>query len=242
MSMLTELAAKHVKVCLSGEGADEVFAGYLYFFDSPTPADLHHETVRKVRALHSAQVQFVDRLTMMNSLEGRVPFLDLRLLETIFAIRPEDKLPVRGGNAEKHMLRSAFEGYLPASVLWRQKEQFGDGVGFGWIDAVKEHATQSVSDDEFARASSRFPRDTPTTKEQYFYRAIFDELFPYKHVEPAALVTRWAPWSDPNKYAEPSGRAVGVHNTADLAAPEQKGKIDRVPVASQTPYPVHQAA
>merc|ERR1712216_978009 len=153
---------------------------------------LHEETIRKVKALHAAQVQFVDRLTMMNSLEGRVPFLDLRLLEKIFAIRPEDKLPVRGGKMEKHMLREAFEGFLPPSVLWRQKEQFGDGVGFGWIDAIKEFASAAVSDEEFANAATRFAKDPPTTKEQYYYRNIFEELFPYKLVDPATLITRWA--------------------------------------------------
>eukprot|EP00963_Diacronema_lutheri_P004639 scaffold348_cov329-Pavlova_lutheri.AAC.56 len=212
MSMLTELTSKHVKVSLSGEGSDEVFAGYLYFYDSPSVEELHRETVRKVKGLHGAQVQFVDRLTMMHSLEGRVPFLDLDLLDTIFSMRPEDKLPVRGQKIEKHILRKAFEGYLPDSVLWRQKEQFGDGVGFGWIDGLKAHCASTVSDEQMAMAKEEFPHDPPSTKEQYFYRSIFEELFPYKgDASPATLITRWAPWSDPQKHSEPSGRVQGVH-------------------------------
>lgn len=212
MSMLTELTSKHVKVSLSGEGSDEVFAGYLYFYDSPSVEELHRETVRKVKGLHGAQVQFVDRLTMMHSLEGRVPFLDLDLLDAIFSMRPEDKLPVHGQTIEKHILRKAFEGYLPESVLWRQKEQFGDGVGFGWIDGLKAHCEATISDEQMAMAKVKFPHDPPSTKEQYFYRSIFEELFPYKgDASPATLITRWAPWSDPHKHSEPSGRVQGVH-------------------------------
>jgi len=175
-----------------GEGADEVFAGYLYFHEAVSPAQLHVETVKKVKALHGVQLQFNDRLSMAHSLEVRVPFLDIELLQYALNIDPSAKMHTNG-TIEKKMLRKAFQGALPDEILWRQKEQFGDGVGYSWIDGVKSACERAVSDDEFAQASTLFPVDTPATKEQFYYRKIFSEYFPGNQAQ--ATVNRWFPWS-----------------------------------------------
>mmetsp|Transcript_43632 Transcript_43632/g.113720 ORF Transcript_43632/g.113720 Transcript_43632/m.113720 type:complete len:459 (-) Transcript_43632:1421-2797(-) len=208
---LSKLAAKYVKVALSGEGADEVFAGYLYYYDSKSPADLHKNSIEKIKLLHKSNVLFVDRMTMSASLEGGVPFLDKDVLDMTFQIDPADKMPYRGKRIEKYILRKAFEGYLPDSVLWRQKEQFSDGVGYSWVDGLKDHAEKVVSDEALAGASARFEVDPPRTKEEFFIREIFEEHFPSHHH--AHMVKRWIPSFD-NDVVEASGRAMKAHDAA----------------------------
>jgi asparagine synthase (glutamine-hydrolysing) len=214
------IKAMGVKMVLSGEGADEIFGGYLYFHKAPSARAFHEETVRKLDALHYYDCLRANKSMSAWGVEARVPFLDVAFLETAMSIDAEAKMVARKG-IEKGLLREAFEGALPDAILWRQKEQFSDGVGYGWIDGLKAHAEAAVSDREFAAAAARFPTNTPATKEAFFYRCIFETHFPGEACaatvpggksiacsSPAALA--WDPAFA--AAADPSGRAVrGVH-------------------------------
>jgi len=217
------IKATGCKMVLSGEGADEIFAGYLYFHKAPNPEELHRETVRKVRDLHKYDCLRANKSTMAWGVEARVPFLDREFLEYAMNLDPACKMS--GNRIEKHLLRAAFddpdEPYLPKEVLWRQKEQFSDGVGYSWIDHLKLEAENLVTDLQMKFAASRFPVSTPRSKEEYMYRDIFSKHFP----SPAAAATvpqgKSVACSTPAalawdesfaKNADPSGRAVaGVH-------------------------------
>jgi asparagine synthase (glutamine-hydrolysing) len=217
------IKAMGVKMVLSGEGADEVFGGYLYFHKAPSARAFHEETIRKLDALHYYDCLRANKSMSAWGVEARVPFLDTEFLETAMAFDAEAKMVARKG-IEKGILREAFEGALPDAILWRQKEQFSDGVGYGWIDGLKAHAEQTVTDREFAAAAARYPLNTPATKEAFFYRALFEKHFPGEACaatvpggksiacsSPAALA--WDPAFA--TAADPSGRAVrGVHQDA----------------------------
>ena len=218
--MARRIKAMGIKMVLSGEGADEVFGGYLYFHKAPDARAFHEETVRKLDQLHKYDCLRANKSMAAWGVEARVPFLDREFLDVAMALAPESKRP-SDGLMEKHILREAFEGLLPDEILWRQKEQFSDGVGYSWIDSLKEIAEAEVSDGQLGRAAARFPTNTPLTKEAYLYRSIFASHFPG---EPAVRCVPEGPsiacstpaaiaW-DPAfaVMADPSGRAVqGVH-------------------------------
>ena len=208
-----------IKMVLSGEGADELFGGYLYFHKAPSPKDFHEETVRKLKKLHQYDCLRANKSLAAWGIEGRVPFLDKEFIDVAMRINPQDKM-INGERMEKWVVRKAFESYLPESVAWRQKEQFSDGVGYSWIDTLKELVEKEVSDAQLANAQYRFPIQTPTTKEEYYYRSIFEGHFPSDAAarsvpqEPSvACSTKIAlEWDEAFKNMnDPSGRAVNVH-------------------------------
>lgn len=212
-----------IKMVLSGEGADELFGGYLYFHKAPNAEEFHKETVRKLDKLYQYDCLRANKSLMAWGIEGRVPFLDKEFMDVAMRINPEDKM-INGERMEKWVLRKAFESYLPEEVAWRQKEQFSDGVGYNWIDTLKEVVEASVTDEMMANAAHRFPTQTPRAKEEYYYRSIFEEHFPS---ETAALTVPSVPsiaCSTPTALAwdksfqnqnEPSGRAIkAVHEDA----------------------------
>ena len=217
------IKAMGVKMVLSGEGSDEIFGGYLYFHKAPSAEAFHEETVRKLDALHSYDCLRANKSMMAWGVEARVPFLDLEFLDVAMGMDARHKMAGQG-RIEKAVLREAFQGALPDEILWRQKEQFSDGVGYGWIDGLKAHAEQAVSDREFSAAATRYPHNTPATKEAYLYRRIFEKFYPGQACaetvpggksiacsSPAALA--WDPAFA--AAADPSGRAVrGVHQQA----------------------------
>ncbi|SCZ95883.1 BZ3500_MvSof-1268-A1-R1_Chr8-1g09859 [Microbotryum saponariae] len=224
-----KIKAMGVKMVLSGEGSDEIFGGYLYFHAAPSPLDFHQECIKRVKNLHTADCLRANKSTMAWGLEARVPFLDKEFLEVSLNTRAEDKTFSKGSLEqkdkdgrpimEKYILRKAFdlspeEGrpYLPDSILWRQKEQFSDGVGYSWIDGLKAHSAQSVTDEQLAQAKERYPLDTPETKEAYFIRQIFESHFPTDAAAKTAV--RWIPRADWGCAADPSGRAVAIHESA----------------------------
>ncbi|KAF9052953.1 asparagine synthase [Panaeolus papilionaceus] len=223
-----KIKAMGVKMVLSGEGSDEVFGGYLYFHAAPDAPSFHQECVRRVKNLHTSDCLRANKSTMAWGLEARVPFLDKAFLEVAMNINPKHKTFNKGKDQnvdedgspimEKYILRKAFEvpagskPYLPKSILWRQKEQFSDGVGYSWIDGMKEHAAQAVSDGAFAARHSRWSFDVPDTKEAYLIRDIFDGLFPTEAA--ARTAVRWIPRGDWGCASDPSGRSVSIHNAA----------------------------
>ena len=166
-----------VKMVLSGEGADEIFGGYLYFHKAPDPRAFHEETVRKLSKLHLYDCLRANKSLAAWGVEGRVPFLDKEFMDVAMRLNPVDKM-ITKERIEKWVVRKAFEDYLPASVAWRQKEQFSDGVGYNWIDTLKTFSAKEVTDEQLANAKYRFPVNPPMSKEEYFYRSIFSEHFP----------------------------------------------------------------
>lgn len=210
-----------IKMVLSGEGADEIFGGYLYFHKAPDAKAFHEETVRKISKLHLYDCLRANKSLSAWGVEGRVPFLDKEFLDVAMRLNPEAKM-APGKTIEKKILREAFADMLPASVAWRQKEQFSDGVGYNWIDSLKALTSERVSDEEMAHAAERFPINPPMNKEEYYYRSIFEEHFPSESaakcvpsVPSVACSTAEAlAWDESFKNMnDPSGRAVkGVHD------------------------------
>ena len=221
--MARRIRAMGVKMVLSGEGADEVFGGYLYFHRAPDGRALHEETVRKLDRLHLFDCARANKAMAAWGVEARVPFLDREFLDVAMSISPDAKL-TRDGRMEKHILREAFAADLPAEIVWRQKEQFSDGVGYGWIDALRRHAEGKASAAAIAAARFRFPHNTPETAEAYLYRSIFAEHFPHESCARTVAGGRSVACSTPEALAwdarlsavvDPSGRAVqGVHTAA----------------------------
>jgi asparagine synthase (glutamine-hydrolysing) len=217
------IKAMGVKMVLSGEGSDEIFGGYLYFHKAPSAEAFHEETVRKLDALHAYDCLRANKSMLAWGVEARVPFLDLEFIDVAMGMDARYKMGA-DGKIEKYVLREAFEGMLPKEILWRQKEQFSDGVGYSWIDGLKAYAENAVSDREFAAAASRYPFNTPDTKEGYLYRRIFERYFPGDACaatvpggKSIACSTPAAIAWDPSfaTMADPSGRAVkGVHEHA----------------------------
>ena len=212
-----------IKMVLSGEGADELFGGYLYFHKAPNDKEFHEETVRKLSKLHMYDCLRANKSLAAWGIEGRVPFLDKEFMDVAMRINPKDKM-INGERMEKWVVRKAFEDMLPKSVAWRQKEQFSDGVGYSWIDTLKEMVNEEVTNEQLANAKFRFPIQTPTSKEEFYYRSIFEGHFPS---DAAALSVPQEPsvacstkialeWDEAFKNMnDPSGRAVAnVHDDA----------------------------
>ena len=201
-----------IKVVLSGEGSDEIFGGYLYFHNAPSDVEFQKETIRRVQLLSTADCLRADKSTMAWALEARVPFLDRHFLDVAMKIDPTYKRPdLHSGKMEKYIIRKAFDDlenpWLPNDILWRQKEQFSDGVGYSWIDQLVEYCAKQVTDEEMNQAESLFPINTPTTKEAMYMRKIFHSHFPT--VAAAETVKKWVPKWQENE--DPSGRASNIH-------------------------------
>ncbi|TDW52566.1 asparagine synthase (glutamine-hydrolysing) [Flavobacterium sp. 270] len=210
------IAEKGVKVILSGEGADEVFGGHLYFRNAPSKEEFQDETIERVQKLFTADLLRADKTTMAHGLEARIPFLDKDFLDATIRIKTEEKQPKTYDGIEKYILRKAFDTpenpYLPSEILWRQKEQFSDGVGYNWVDELIEYCATQVTDEQLARASAEFPYNSPTTKEAYLYRSIFHRYYP--QVSAAQTVRKWIPKWQEN--LDPSGRANAAHVKAGV--------------------------
>jgi asparagine synthase (glutamine-hydrolysing) len=221
--MARKIKAMGIKMVLSGEGADELFGGYLYFHKAPNAQAFHEELVRKLDKLHLFDCLRANKAMAAWGLEARVPFLDKEFIDVAMRINPEAKMS-KDGRIEKHILRQAFEHKLPKEVVWRQKEQFSDGVGYSWIDGLKAHAAENVDEVQFANAKFRFPYNTPESKEAYFYRSFFEEFFPLVSAAETVPGGKTVACSTPEALLwdvslqglnDPSGRAVkNVHASA----------------------------
>lgn len=215
-----------IKMVLSGEGADEIFGGYLYFHKAPSAEEFHKETVRKLSKLYLYDCLRANKALSAWGVEGRVPFLDKEFMDVAMRLNPADKIPgkLANGRMEKWVVRKAFEDIIPQEIAWRQKEQFSDGVGYSWIDTLKKITSERVTDQMMEEAADRFPVNTPMNKEEYYYRSIFEQHFPSNTAArtvpheasvacSTAIALEWdAAWKNMN---DPSGRAVGgVHEKA----------------------------
>lgn len=210
-----------VKMVLSGEGADEIFGGYLYFHKAPNAEEFHKETVRKVDKLHLYDCLRANKSLAAWGVEGRVPFLDKEFMDVAMRLNPKDKM-AGNGKMEKWILRKAFENYLPESVVWRQKEQFSDGVGYNWIDTLRELTSSNVSDEQMKQVNERFSVNPPMNKEEYYYRLIFEKHFPSNQAARCVPSVPSVACSTPialewdaafKQMVDPSGRSVaGVHD------------------------------
>ncbi|MGB1261365.1 MAG: asparagine synthase B [Cognaticolwellia sp.] len=219
--MARKIKAMGIKMVLSGEGADEIFGGYLYFHKAPNAEEFHDELLRKLDKLHMFDCLRANKSMSAWGIEARVPFLDKGFMDVAMRINPADKM-CGNGKMEKAILRASFEGYLPKEILWRQKEQFSDGVGYSWIDGLKQHVEAKVSDQQLASAAFKFPVNTPETKEAYYYRCVFEEHFPLASAAEcvpggksvACSTPQALAWDESfSQMADPSGRAVqSVHN------------------------------
>lgn len=224
--MTRKIKAMGIKMVLSGEGADEIFGGYLYFHKAPNAKEFHEETVRKLERLHMFDCARANKSTSAWGVEARVPFLDKEFIDVAMRLNPQDKMCL-DGKMEKWILRKAFDdnSYLPDEVLWRQKEQFGDGVGYSWIDSIRDFVETEVSDQQLANAAFRFPVNTPDTKEGYFYRTIFEGYFPQESAAQcvpggksiACSTVEALEWDESFKNnADPSGRSMkDVHKNQE---------------------------
>ncbi len=221
-----------IKMVLTGEGADEMFGGYLYFHKAPNAEEFHKELLRKISKLHLYDCLRANKSLAAWGVEGRVPFLDKEFLDVAMRIRPEDKM-IKDGKMEKWLIRKAFEKELPESVVWRQKEQFSDGVGYGWIDTLKDIASKKVTDEQLKNAAFRFPINTPQSKEEYVYRTIFSDFFPSDQAAAcvpsvpsiACSTVEALAWDESFiNNADPSGRAINsVHeNSAGFSGENSK--------------------
>ena len=209
-----------IKMVLSGEGADELFGGYLYFHKAPSAEEFHNETVRKLNKLHQYDCLRANKALAAWGIEGRVPFLDKEFIEVAMNMNPKDKM-INKDRIEKWVIRKAFEEYLPDEVLWRQKEQFSDGVGYSWIDSLKDLVSKEITDEQMESASKKYPINPPQNKEEYYYRRIFEEHFPSdaaaKSVPSVPSVACSSPealkWDESfQNQNDPSGRAISnVH-------------------------------
>ncbi len=221
--MARAIKAMGIKMVLSGEGSDEIFGGYLYFHKAPNAEEFHKETVRKLDKLHQYDCLRANKSLAAWGIEGRVPFLDKEFMDVAMRLNPSDKM-ITPERMEKWVLRKAFEDMLPESVAWRQKEQFSDGVGYSWIDTLKEMVNAEITNEQMENAKYRFPLQTPSSKEEFYYRSIFEEHFPS---DTAALSVPSVPsvacsspvaleWDESFKNMnDPSGRAVAkVHSDA----------------------------
>lgn len=217
------IKAMGIKMVISGEGADEIFGGYLYFHKAPNAEEFHKENVRKLEKLHMYDCLRANKSLASWGIEGRVPFLDKEFMDVAMRINPQDKM-INGDRMEKWVLRKAFEEMLPPSITWRQKEQFSDGVGYNWIDTLKNMVNDKVSEEQLKNAQYKFPIQTPKSKEEYYYRSVFTEHFPS---DAAALSVPSVPsvacsspialeWDESfRNMNDPSGRAVkNVHTVA----------------------------
>lgn len=221
--MARAIKAMGIKMVLSGEGSDEIFGGYLYFHKAPNAEEFHKETVRKLSTLHQYDCLRANKSLAAWGIEGRVPFLDKEFMDVAMRLNPEDKM-IKEEHIEKWILRKAFEDMLPQEVAWRQKEQFSDGVGYNWIDTLKAQVEELVSDEQLENAHFRFPVQPPTSKEEFYYRSIFEEHFPSEtaawSVPSVPSVACSSPvaleWDESFKNQnDPSGRAVAnVHEQA----------------------------
>ena len=221
--MARVIKSRGINMVLSGEGADELVGGYLYFHKAPGPREFHEETVRKLRKLHLYDCLRANKSLAAWGIEGRVPFLDKEFMDIAMRLNPRDKM-IGEGRMEKWVLRKAFEDCLPESVAWRQKEQFSDGVGYSWIDTLKEVTGREVTDEQLANAHYRFPIQTPKNKEEYYYRVIFESHFPSdaaarsvpQEASVACSTQTALEWDEAFKNLnDPSGRAVArVHEKA----------------------------